>query len=396
MNEKNSLQNERLGVIEDIVNTKSTIVDNGIPEAVEAAICEMLKRKIVVFGGSFNPPTIAHKRLLLAAVEAVGAYKGIFVPSSDEYVRAKMKKAGCVEQTIPDRVRLEMLLAMCEDDDRLTVSDIELRRTGKTVTYETMLSIDKLYFGEKLFLAGYDKVEIIPRWRRIEEFLCDFRIIVVKRDGYDPESAIEANERLKASRDSFCVIDAVDGLDGISSSAVREGLVNGDDGIKEMLHPRVWDILMAQKDVICGFFDEYRFLSNFYEAPVTYEGITYQNNEAAFQAQKCLTDEEKLAFTELEPSKAKHLGRRVVLRPDWERVKVGIMEEIVREKFRQNSELAKMLLATGDRILEEGNRWNDTFWGVNINTRKGKNNLGIILMKIREELKEEMGNEKAE
>ena len=63
------------------------------------------------------------------------------------------------------------------------------------------------------------------------------------------------------------------------------------------------------------------------------------------------------------------------------------MEEIVREKFRQNEELAKMLLATGDRILEEGNSWNDTFWGVSIKTRKGKNNLGIILMKVRDELK---------
>ena len=38
--------------------------------------------KIVVMGGSFNPPTIAHQRLLLGAVKELGADKGIFVPSS--------------------------------------------------------------------------------------------------------------------------------------------------------------------------------------------------------------------------------------------------------------------------------------------------------------------------
>ena len=141
---------------------------------------------------------------------------------------------------------------------------------------------------------------------------------------------------------------------------------------------------MKQRDVICGFFDEYRFLSNFYEVPVEYDGITYRNNEAAFQAQKCQTEEEKLDFAELSPSMAKRLGRKVQLRPDWEEVKVGIMEEIVFAKFEQNEELVKLLLDTGDRILEEGNTWHDTFWGVDLKTRKGKNNLGKILMKVRD------------
>lgn len=376
--------------LEDLVDP---IVLNNSDEVKERIIDEIERlgmTKTVVFGGSFNPPTLAHKRLLLAAVEELGAEKGIFVPSSDAYVREKMKKAGYEEETLPDRVRFEMLSAMCEDDERLEVSDIEFEKKGKTVTYETMLAIDELYYGEKLFLAGYDKVEIIPRWRRIDEFLRDYRIIVVKRDGYDPMAAIEASSKLRDHRETFVVIDAVEGLDGISSSAIREGIRNGDDSVREMCHPRVWKMLMAQKDVICGFFDEYRFLSNFYEAPVEYEGIVYQNNEAAFQAQKCMTYDEKLAFTELSPNKAKSLGRKVQLRPDWEKVKVGIMEEIVHAKFLQNGEIARELLATGDRILEEGNTWNDTFWGVSLKTRKGKNNLGKILMKVREELKEDL------
>lgn len=135
------------------------------------------------------------------------------------------------------------------------------------------------------------------------------------------------------------------------------------------------------------FRNEYFFLSNFYEAPVEYGGILYGSNEAAFQAQKCLTEEEKRAFGPLRPSDAKKKGRRVQLRPDWEQVKVGIMEEIVRAKFTQNEELRALLLATEDAVLEEGNTWNDTFWGVHLKNGQGRNHLGQILMKVRGEFR---------
>ena len=61
------------------------------------------------------------------------------------------------------------------------------------------------------------------------------------------------------------------------------------------------------------------------------------------------------------------------------------METLVREKFSHNKDLKEMLLETGDAIIEEGNDWNDTFWGVC--NGKGENHLGKILMKIREELR---------
>lgn len=139
---------------------------------------------------------------------------------------------------------------------------------------------------------------------------------------------------------------------------------------------------------ICQFREAYAFLSNFYEAPVCYGDLQFGSNEAAFQAQKCRTEEEKRLFTTLRPSDAKRLGRRVDLRPDWEEVKVGIMEEIVRAKFTQNELLRQQLLATGDAILEEGNTWNDTFWGVHLSNGQGENHLGRILMKVRQELRQ--------
>lgn len=136
-----------------------------------------------------------------------------------------------------------------------------------------------------------------------------------------------------------------------------------------------------------SFRGEYHFLSNFFPAPVTYKGLTYPNNEAAFQAQKTFDEDERRAFTELSPKDAKHRGRQVLLRRDWEEVKIGIMEDIVRAKFTQNEDLKERLLSTGDALLIEGNRWNDRFWGVDLRSRTGKNHLGRILMKIRSELR---------
>lgn len=144
---------------------------------------------------------------------------------------------------------------------------------------------------------------------------------------------------------------------------------------------------MSAISTIGSFRGKYYFLSNFFPAEVTYNGLTYQNNEAAFQAQKTYSKEERIEFTTLEPRDAKRRGRRVRLRKDWEQVKDRIMEEIVRAKFSQNEELKEQLLATGDAQLVEGNRWNDRYWGVDIRSGVGENHLGKILMKVRSELR---------
>ncbi len=139
---------------------------------------------------------------------------------------------------------------------------------------------------------------------------------------------------------------------------------------------------------INSFRDEYYFLSNFYECSVTYNGLTYKNNEAAFQAQKCINLKDREKFCDLRASESKKLGRRVVLRKDWEDIKIKVMTDIVKAKFEQNEDLQKKLLATEDAYLEEGNTWGDRIWGT-VNG-VGANNLGEILMNVRKELQLEL------
>lgn len=144
------------------------------------------------------------------------------------------------------------------------------------------------------------------------------------------------------------------------------------------------------KTVISSFDGEFRFLSNFYGLPIEYEGISFKSNEAAFQAMKTLDKDKRIEISQMPPNLAKRAGRTVKLREDWNDIRLQIMLDINRIKY-SNEYLKKKLLATGDAELIEGNYWHDNFWGncscpkcVNI---EGENNLGKILMQIREELK---------
>ena len=349
--------------------------------------------RIVVMGGSFNPPTQAHLKLMLAAVDALGASRGIFVPTAYDYVARKMKRQKCLQDTLPEALRLEMLESFCEKDERLSVSNIQMMNVTDGSDYEMLRALQTDYPDSELYLAvGSDKLLILSRWRKIDELLSQFRILVAKRGEDDLERIKEIRPYLAAHWDRFTVFDVPEGISEISSSEFRERLRNNDESAADLVTPEIWELLRVNgkipwKSISNFHIEEYRFLSNFYEAPVEYNGLVFGNNEAAFQAQKCMTDEEKVKFTELTAGKSKYVGRRVDLRPDWETVKFGIMEEIVRAKFTRNPELAEMLLATGDKILVEGNTWGDTCWGVNCKTGQGENHLGKILMKVRDELK---------
>jgi len=135
---------------------------------------------------------------------------------------------------------------------------------------------------------------------------------------------------------------------------------------------------------IKGFFEDFRFLSNFWYADVVFEGVTYRSTEVAYQAAKSLDLDERKKFVGLTSGQAKRLGQKIQLREDWDFIRLQVMYDICKDKFTRHADLKELLLLTGDAYLEETNTWNDTFWGVC--AAAGENNLGKTLMKIREEI----------
>jgi ribA/ribD-fused uncharacterized protein len=135
--------------------------------------------------------------------------------------------------------------------------------------------------------------------------------------------------------------------------------------------------------MINRFNNNYAFLSNFYPSFIVIDGIIYPTVEHAYQAAKISDWREKQMIANIKtPGQAKRVGRKLGLRSDWENIKVDVMLKLVRLKFTELN-LKIKLLATGDAELIEGNTWNDTFWGVCCD--EGQNQLGKILMKVREE-----------
>ena len=139
------------------------------------------------------------------------------------------------------------------------------------------------------------------------------------------------------------------------------------------------------------FDGEFAFLSNFYPSPITDGNLIFPTVEHMFQAAKTATIEEYEMIAAADtPGQAKRLGKKVILREDWEEVKDDIMYQALWLKF-SIPEFREKLLATGNKKLIEGNTWHDNTWGDCSCERckdiKGQNKLGKMLMQIREEIK---------
>ena len=136
--------------------------------------------------------------------------------------------------------------------------------------------------------------------------------------------------------------------------------------------------------MINSFTGIYQWLSNFYPSEVDLDGIIYQSLEQAYQAAKTTDHKERLKFLNITPAAAKKMGRKLKIRDDWESIKIDVMYKLLQSKF-SNQSLREKLLATGDHELIEGNYWGDVYWGVCRGS--GENNLGKLLMRIRNEFR---------
>jgi len=173
----------------------------------------------------------------------------------------------------------------------------------------------------------------------------------------------------------------------LSLALLAAGLNAADPQPPKRDYDDVFEGVVHDAHRIAGFVGEYRWLSNFYPAPMEYEGRRYGSSEAAYQASK-YPEAERDEFTKLDADASKKLSRKKgVDQKWWDERKERVMREVVWAKFMQNPALAAKLLATGERHLEETNWWGDKFWGVS--GGEGKNVLGLILMDTRARLRAE-------
>ena len=146
------------------------------------------------------------------------------------------------------------------------------------------------------------------------------------------------------------------------------------------------------QECVTEFKNDYTFLSNFYPSYILFEGLVYPTVEHAYVAAKSFDSVFKIMIAELseyQAGAAKRLGRNIELRPNWEKIKVPIMRELLLKKFKVGL-FKEQLLKTDNKILIEGNHWHDNFWGSCVCQKcgdRGQNILGLLLMDTREELK---------
>jgi hypothetical protein len=134
----------------------------------------------------------------------------------------------------------------------------------------------------------------------------------------------------------------------------------------------------------------YSDLSNFAPYPIDIDGVQWPTVEHYYQAQKFQEAELQERIRQAEkPVIAKNLARkhRAAIRPDWEEIKDSVMDRAVRRKFERHPSLRDLLLETADEEIVE-DAPNDYYWGAG-HDGSGQNKLGLLLMHIRTELREE-------
>ena len=139
--------------------------------------------------------------------------------------------------------------------------------------------------------------------------------------------------------------------------------------------------------MIKEFQNEYRWLSNFAPVKINLCGIEFPSVEHAYMSAKS-DDLEWKKFCANPNNKAgdvKRKSKNISLKDNWNDIKLEIMQKCIEQKFSQEPYRTK-LLETGTQFIQEGNRWNDKFWGVCLKTNKGENHLGKLIMNFRVKL----------
>lgn len=144
----------------------------------------------------------------------------------------------------------------------------------------------------------------------------------------------------------------------------------------------------------------YGAFSNLYKRAIVFEGREYPSAEHAYQAGKArkasVRDWLLSAPTPAHVAMAAHGLYSWDVVPNWAKTKCDRMKQVLIAKFTQHDDLRELLLSTGTTTLIEAGRVNNAvnrFWG-QVNGR-GQNQLGLLLMEVRDELRKSQGGKRS-
>lgn len=168
---------------------------------------------LVVFGGSFNPPTIAHYEIAKHILKQIDCDQFFFLPVGDQY-----PKKGLIASSH----RVAMLQLVCEQLKRASVSMIEVEANHVLTSFETLTLLKENDPTEEIaFVIGADNLEDLPNWVQYEKLIRNFKLIVFRRDDIDVDGII--TRQFNEYQNQFIVLDSF-GKMNVSSTQYRENL----------------------------------------------------------------------------------------------------------------------------------------------------------------------------
>jgi len=181
----------------------------------------MQKNIIAIFGGSFNPPTIAHIDLAKQILDNIeNIEKIIFVPVSTKY-----NKQGLAL----DNDRFNMLEEVCKRLDNIEVSSIELDSPRQLYTIETLDMLQEQNKDKQIcFIIGTDNLKKLETWHKADELLEKYKVIVLKRDNDDVGKIIKESIFLTKYKEAIINLENINPIN-LSSSYIREKLEKSED-----------------------------------------------------------------------------------------------------------------------------------------------------------------------
>lgn len=174
----------------------------------------------LVFGGAFNPPTIAHIELAEFARKQVGADLVIFVPTKNTYIADEQHK----EYVFSDEERLNMLETIAASRPWMKVSRFEIESNEQPRTYITLCHLREEGYQCAL-LMGSDKLpEFEHGWRYMDKITAEFGIVCMKRSTDDVEGMIQKDQYLSSIAPYIRIVETPTETRGVSSTGVRASL----------------------------------------------------------------------------------------------------------------------------------------------------------------------------